>query len=69
MRAVDGGARLLSAWLEVVLQRRHFRIKDWRYSQAAMKVCDLFFAMIGCGGMCGVSGKEEGCVWVEGGAL
>jgi hypothetical protein len=41
MRAVDVGALLLSAWLEVVLQRRHCRVKDWPYSQAAIQVCDI----------------------------
>ena len=35
MGAVDVGALLLSAWLEVLLQRRHCRVKDWPYSQAA----------------------------------
>ena len=28
MGGVDVGALLLSAWLEVILQRRHFRVKD-----------------------------------------
>jgi hypothetical protein len=41
MRAVDVGALLLSAWLEAVLQRRHCRVKDWPYSQAALTVCDF----------------------------
>ena len=41
MGAVDVGALLLSAWLEVFLQRRHCRVKDWPYSQAAGKVCDF----------------------------
>jgi hypothetical protein len=35
MRTVDVGAPLLSARLEVILQRRHCRVKDWPYSQAA----------------------------------
>ena len=40
MGAVDVGALLLSAWLEVILQRRHCRVKDWPYSQAAsLTVC------------------------------
>ena len=39
MGAVDVGALLLSAWLEVILQRRHCRVKDWPYSQAAIQVC------------------------------
>ena len=42
MGAVDVGALLLSAWLEVFLQRRHCRVKDWPYSQAAQaQVCDF----------------------------
>ena len=42
MGAVDVGALLLSARLEVGLQRRHCRVKDWPYSQAAGKqVCDF----------------------------
>ena len=34
MRRVDVGRLLLSAWQEVILQRRHCRTKDWPYSQA-----------------------------------
>ena len=34
MEPVDVGRLLLSAWLEVILQRRHCRTKDWPYSQA-----------------------------------
>ncbi len=30
------GALLLSAWLEHFLRLHHCRVKDWRYSQAAM---------------------------------
>ncbi len=44
MRAVDVGALLLSAWPEKVVQRRHCRVKDWRYSQAvyiSLPVCDF----------------------------
>ena len=41
MGAVDVGALLLSAWPEVNLQRRHCRVKDWPYSQAAKQVCDF----------------------------
>jgi hypothetical protein len=42
MRAVDVGALLLSARLEFILQRRHCRVKDWPYSQAAIKkVCSF----------------------------
>ena len=36
MGAVGAGALLLSAWLGTLFQRRHCRIKDWRYSLAAM---------------------------------
>ena len=40
MGAVDVGALLLSAWLGIILQRRHCRVKDWPYSQAAsLTVC------------------------------
>ncbi len=39
MGAVDVGALLLSAWVEMVLQRRHCRVKDWPYSQAVRQVC------------------------------
>ena len=56
-RAVADGALLFSAWLEVILQRRHCRIKDWRYSQA-VQVCDFFFAMNGWCVLCGVRGKR-----------
>ena len=42
-RAVADGALLLSAWLEVILLRHHCRIKGWRYSQAALQVCDCLF--------------------------
>ena len=42
MGAVDVGALLLSARLEVILQRRHCRVKDWPYSQAGyQRVCDF----------------------------
>ena len=42
MEAVDVGALLLSAWLDIGLQRRHCRVKDWPYSQAALTpVCDF----------------------------
>ncbi len=41
MRAVDVGALLLSARLDIGLQRRHCRVKDWPYSQAAIHVCDF----------------------------
>ncbi len=38
MQAVDVGALLLSAWLDIGLQRRHCRVKDWPYSQAVTQV-------------------------------
>ena len=42
MGGVDVGALLLSAWLDFFLQRRHCRVKDWPYSQAAQStVCDF----------------------------
>ena len=42
MGAVDVGALLLSAWLDMLLQRRHCRVKDWPCSQAAKApVCDF----------------------------
>ena len=42
MGAVDVGALLLSARLDIILQRRHCRVKDWPYSQAALStVCDF----------------------------
>ena len=42
MGAVDVGALLLSAWLDSILQRRHCRVKDWPYLQAATtQVCDF----------------------------
>ncbi len=39
MRAADVGPLLSSARLEVILQRRRCRVKDWPYSQAASQVC------------------------------
>ncbi len=41
MGAVDVGALQLSTRLEVILQRRHCRVKDWPYSQAAGQVFDF----------------------------
>ena len=38
MGAVDVGALLLSAWLDMVLKQRHCRVKDWPYSQAVTQV-------------------------------
>ena len=64
MGAVDVGALLLSAWLEVVLQRRHCRVKDWPYLQAVpviTVICDFVGRLISqrvfvcdtvSGGMC-----------------
>ncbi len=45
MRAADVGALPNSRWLELLLQRRRCRVKDWPYSQAAGQVCgfDLTF--------------------------
>ena len=41
MGAVDVGALLLSARLDMLLQRRHCRVKDWPYSLAVITViCD-----------------------------
>jgi hypothetical protein len=63
-RAVADGALLLSAWLEVLLLRHHCRIKDWRYSQAAVgipSVWDFFdfrVDSVACG-VCYVGSK--GC--------
>ena len=37
MGAVGAGALLLSAWLDTIFQPHHCRIKDWRYSLAAME--------------------------------
>ncbi len=41
MGAVYVGALQLSARLDVILQRRHCRVKDWPYSQAGQQVCDF----------------------------
>ncbi len=41
MGGVDVGALLLSVQLDSILQRRHCRVKDWPYSQAAYQVCDF----------------------------
>jgi hypothetical protein len=45
MRTADVGALPNSASLDVILQRRRCRVKDWPYSQAAGQVCgfDLTF--------------------------
>jgi hypothetical protein len=61
MQAVDVGALLLSAWLDIGLQRRRCRVKDWPCSQAVTQVCDfvgrlilqrVFVCDTGSGGMC-----------------
>ena len=58
MRRVDVGRLMLSAWQEVILQRRHCRTKDWPYSQAVrMLLCfELLILQDGVmwesGGMC-----------------
>ena len=44
-RAVADGALLLLALLDILLQH-HFRIKDWRFLQAAGLVCDLFVFIV-----------------------
>ena len=44
MGGVDVGALLLSAWLDIGLQRRHCRVKDWPYSQAGLQVCDFYLS-------------------------
>jgi hypothetical protein len=47
MGAVDVGALLLSARVEVFLQRRHCRVKDWPYLQAVITViCDFVGRLI-----------------------
>ena len=46
MRRVDVGRLLLSAWQEVILQRRHFFPEDWPYSQVACQVCDYLFELL-----------------------
>ena len=46
MRRVDVGRLLLSAWQEVILQRRHLFPEDWPYLQAAGQVCDYCFELL-----------------------
>ena len=47
MRAADVGALLLSARLDLILQRHRCRVKDWPYSQAAtLQVCDLLLTVV-----------------------
>jgi hypothetical protein len=66
MRAADGGALLRSASVDMSLQRRRCRIKDWRYLQAA----EVFFFGINAAACCVFRGcKDEGydvfCMGVE----
>ncbi len=70
-RAAACGALLLSAWLENVFLRHHCRIKDWRYSQAARQVCDLFVLRLMMRRVaCVVRGeKGKGRRWAGGHAL
>ena len=46
MRETDDGALLFLVLLEVHLRQHHFRIKDWRFLQAAGLVCDLFVFIV-----------------------
>ncbi len=68
MRAVDVGALLLSAWLDIILYRRRFRVKDWPYSQAVKAtVCDFVCLTLEVATLClfvilcraGCVGREE----------
>ncbi len=43
-RAHQGGPLLFSARLDNILRPHHFRIKDWRYLQAALEVCDVLLS-------------------------
>ena len=52
MGAVGAGVLLFSAWLDPNLQPHHLRIKDWRYSQAEVTVCDVLSCLIFQGAMC-----------------
>ena len=67
MRRVDVGRLLLSAWQEILLQRRHCLSKDWPYSQAETQVCDFCFELLILGDC--VMWEWGGLCWVEGGAL
>jgi hypothetical protein len=42
MQETDDGALLFLVLLEVHLRQHHFRIKDWRFSQAAQVHIFLF---------------------------
>jgi hypothetical protein len=46
MRAAGVGPLLFSARLDVMLRLHRCRIKDWRYSQAAMEVCGVFSGVL-----------------------
>ncbi len=46
MRRVDVGRLLLSAWQEIILQRRHCLSKDWPYSQVDTQVCDFCIELL-----------------------
>jgi hypothetical protein len=59
MEPVDVGRLLLSAWQEMVLQRRHCRAKDWPYSQVAGQVRIIFIF--------GVLMLQDGVMWEAGG--
>jgi hypothetical protein len=68
MRAVEFGSLLFSARLDIILQRRHCRVKDWPYLQAANPlVCDMFFLIFEAATLClfailcraGCVGREE----------
>ena len=67
MGAVDVGALLLSAWVDLILQRRHFRVKDWPCSQAAKPpVCDFVWLTFEAATLClFVILCRVGCVWRE----
>ena len=60
-RAVADGALLLLALLDILLQH-HFRIKDWRFLQAAGLVCDFYFTVDdgACCVCCEWGGGERG---------
>jgi hypothetical protein len=47
-QSLEDGALLLSASLEVFVLRHHWRIKGWRYSQAAGRVCVFAFSGLCC---------------------
>ena len=67
MEPVDVGRLLLSAWEEVILQRRHCRTKDWPYSQAAWVLVSFCFELLIL--QDGVMWESGGMCCLEGGAL